>query len=97
MNIIERLKECNLTISTAESITGGLIASKICEIAGASNYFKGGVVSYTKEDKSDFKINDIAATIISKDKGVHIGNLYINRYAYNYTMDTIVIINTKGI
>ncbi len=51
MNIIERLKECNLTISTAESITGGLIASKICEIAGASNYFKGGVVSYTKEAK----------------------------------------------
>ena len=26
MNIIERLKECNLTISTAESITGGEIA-----------------------------------------------------------------------
>ena len=49
MNIIERLKEVNLTISTAESITGGLIASKICEIPGASNYFKGGVVSYTKE------------------------------------------------
>lgn len=51
MNIIERLKEVNLTISTAESITGGLIASKICEISGASNYFKGGVVSYTKEAK----------------------------------------------
>ena len=32
MNIIERLKQCHLTISTAESITGGLIASKICEI-----------------------------------------------------------------
>ncbi len=51
MNIIERLKECKLTISTAESLTGGLIASKICEIPGASNYFKGGVVSYTKEAK----------------------------------------------
>ena len=51
MNIIERLKKFNFTISTAESITGGLIASKICEISGASNYFKGGVVSYTKEAK----------------------------------------------
>ena len=51
MNIIERLKECNLTISTAESITGGEIASTICSIPGASNYFKGGVVSYTKEAK----------------------------------------------
>ena len=53
MNIIETLKENNLTISTAESITGGLIASKICEIPGASNFFKGGVVSYTKEAKCE--------------------------------------------
>ncbi len=51
MNIIEKLKELNLTISTAESLTGGMIASKICNISGASNYFKGGIVSYTKQAK----------------------------------------------
>ena len=51
MNIIKKLKECNLTISTAESLTAGMIASSICNISGASNYFKGGVVSYTKEAK----------------------------------------------
>ena len=52
MNIIEVLKKHNLTISTAESLTGGMIASSICEISGASNYFKGGIVSYTKETKN---------------------------------------------
>ncbi len=52
MNIIEALKKHNLTISTAESLTGGMIASSICDISGASNYFKGSIVSYTKETKN---------------------------------------------
>ena len=52
MNIIEVLKKHNLTISTAESLTGGMIASMICDISGASNYFKGSIVSYTKETKN---------------------------------------------
>ena len=52
MDIISVLKENNLTISTAESATAGLIAAKICNISGASNFFKGGVVSYTKDAKA---------------------------------------------
>lgn len=51
MNLIELLEVNNLTVSTAESITAGLIASNICSIPGASKCFKGGVVSYTKEAK----------------------------------------------
>ncbi len=52
MNIVEELKIRNLTMSTAESLTGGMIASLICDNSGASNYFKGGIVSYTKETKN---------------------------------------------
>ena len=40
-----------LTLSTAESFTGGKIAEKITSIPGASNYFKGAVVSYATEAK----------------------------------------------
>ncbi|GJG67071.1 hypothetical protein PRLR6025_05400 [Prevotella lacticifex] len=40
-----------LTIGTAESCTGGRIAESIISIPGASNYFKGGIVSYTNEIK----------------------------------------------
>lgn len=40
-----------LTVGTAESCTGGRIAESIIAIPGASNYFKGGIVSYTNEIK----------------------------------------------
>ncbi|PVH26384.1 competence/damage-inducible protein A [Sphingobacterium corticibacter] len=40
------------TLATAESCTGGTIASRITAIPGAGNVFKGSVVSYTNEIKS---------------------------------------------
>lgn len=39
------------TVATAESCTGGLIAERFTANAGASKYFKGSIVSYTKETK----------------------------------------------
>jgi nicotinamide-nucleotide amidase len=42
------------TLSTAESCTGGSIAARLTKVAGASNYFKGGVVSYSNELKEAF-------------------------------------------
>ena len=45
------LKEKNLTISTAESCTGGNIARLITSVAGSSVYFKGAVVAYANEVK----------------------------------------------
>lgn len=41
-----------LTIATAESCTGGLIAATITDIPGSSGYFLGGVVSYADAAKS---------------------------------------------
>lgn len=40
-----------LSVGTAESCTGGRIAEGIIAIPGASNYFKGGVISYSNEVK----------------------------------------------
>ena len=47
-----KLRENSLTLSTAESCTGGNIAHVITEIAGSSDYFKGAVVSYANEVKT---------------------------------------------
>ena len=41
----------NATLSTAESCTGGKISQVITSVPGASNYFKGSVVSYATETK----------------------------------------------
>ncbi len=49
--IIEQLKAKNLVLSCAESITGGMVASAITTISGASACFSLGVVSYTNEIK----------------------------------------------
>ena len=43
--------ENHLTLSTAESCTGGLLAAAITAIPGCSNFFMGGVVAYSNELK----------------------------------------------
>ena len=45
------LIERSATVSTAESCTGGLLASRITDIAGCSAYFLGGAVCYTADSK----------------------------------------------
>ena len=47
----ELLKAKKLTLSTAESCTGGSIAALITSVPGSSEYFKGGVVAYSNEVK----------------------------------------------
>ncbi|WP_431242679.1 CinA family nicotinamide mononucleotide deamidase-related protein [Flavobacterium sp. P21] len=49
--IAKFLTKQNKTISTAESCTGGRIASLLSSVQGASKYFKGSVVSYATEAK----------------------------------------------
>ena len=50
-SIQEMLYNSDKTVGTAESCTGGRIAEALISVPGASNYFKGGVVSYTNEVK----------------------------------------------
>jgi nicotinamide-nucleotide amidase len=52
------------TISTAESCTGGKIAQMLTSVAGASNYFKGSVVSYATDTK--ISVLGVDAQIIEK-------------------------------
>jgi nicotinamide-nucleotide amidase len=42
-----------LTLAVAESLTGGMVGSRLVDVVGASNWFRGAVVSYASEVKFD--------------------------------------------
>ncbi|MGN0052813.1 MAG: CinA family protein [Bacteroides sp.] len=47
------LRSANLTLSTAESCTGGGVAARITSVPGSSDYFMGGIVAYANEVKRE--------------------------------------------
>ena len=52
--LIQKLGQRHLTISVAESLTGGLVAASLTQIPGASAVFKGGIIAYRDETKEQF-------------------------------------------
>lgn len=64
----EVLKEQGLTLGTAESCTGGYIASKITSVPGSSAYFQGSVVAYDNKIKE--KLLDVDPEILKTEGAV---------------------------
>ena len=48
-----RLREKGWTLSIAESCTGGLVCDRITNVSGSSDYFMGGMVTYSNESKAE--------------------------------------------
>ena len=51
--VLQLLRERGLSLGLAESVTGGLVAGRITNVPGASDVFRGGIVSYASEVKFD--------------------------------------------
>jgi nicotinamide-nucleotide amidase len=66
--IIHHLRRLGRTLAVAESCTGGLLASRFTDVAGASKAFMGGVVCYRNEAKEG--ILDIPACLIEQHGAV---------------------------
>jgi nicotinamide-nucleotide amidase len=49
----EALASAKLSVTTAESCTGGLVAERLTRVAGSSRYFLGAIVSYANELKNE--------------------------------------------
>ena len=58
------LKQKNKTICTAESVTGGKIATVLVSVAGASAYYKGSFITYTEATK--ISLLNVSANTIEK-------------------------------
>ena len=62
--IVHFLKERSLTLTTAESCTGGMIAARITDVPGASEVFKQGLVTYSNRAKR--KLLDVKKTTLTE-------------------------------
>lgn len=61
-DVIKRLQ--GKTLATAESCTGGSIGSALTAVPGASNVYKGGIISYCNEIKA--KLLDVPVEILEQ-------------------------------
>lgn len=61
LRIGERLRQLGLSVATAESCTGGLVSSLLTDVAGSSDYFVGGAVTYANLAKEHVLGVDAAA------------------------------------
>ena len=66
--LISMLKELKLTISTAESCTGGLIGELITDIPGASEVYLGGIIAYSNITK--MKLLNIPSKILDEHTAI---------------------------
>jgi competence/damage-inducible protein cinA C-terminal domain len=56
-------------VATAESLTGGDVGGAICTVPGASAYYRGGVISYAYEVKS--QVLGVDAQLLAREGAVH--------------------------
>ena len=63
-NVGKMLLKSKKTLAISESCSGGLLASRITDVPGSSNYFKLGLVTYSNESKN--KLLDIPMETIKK-------------------------------
>lgn len=66
----KKLKEYNLSISAAESLTGGLFSKRMTDIPGNSSIFKGSIVCYSNEIKQN--LLNVPKELLEKEGAVSI-------------------------
>jgi len=92
-NIIQFLKKEKQTLSVAESITGGNLSSSFISESGASSFFLGSVVTYSKNSKieilnissEDLQNNSLVSEYVSKNMAESCKKLFKSSYSISTT------------
>ncbi|MFM9173555.1 MAG: competence/damage-inducible protein A [Acidimicrobiaceae bacterium] len=63
--VLQNLRDRKLTLGIAESVTGGLVSGRLTAIAGASDVFRGAIVSYDSEVKFEL-LNVMRGPVVSE-------------------------------
>ena len=95
LTLFKLLKEKGMTLSVAESCTGGLMGEKITSIPGSSEVFKGGFITYS----NDVKINQLKVDKEVIDKFGAVSKECAEQMALNISkiLNTDVSISITGI
>lgn len=80
----EILKQKELTIAVAESMTGGVVAAKVVSVSGSSTYFEGSVTAYQIRQKvalldipaSFFQTHDVISAEVAEAMAVGVKKLF---------------------
>ena len=83
------LSKKEITLSAAESCTGGKIAQLITSVSGASTYFQGGIVAYSNQVKMDvLKVNSetieqfsVVSAAVAKEMALNCKTLFNTDFA----------------
>ena len=67
--LVARAKQAGVTVVVAESCTAGLMSQVLADAEGASQYFHGGFVTYTKEQKT--RALGVSATVLREQGAVN--------------------------
>ena len=95
-SVEEEIKELltlhNLKLSVAESCSTGGISSRICSIPGSSNYFLGGIVSYSNQSKiRDLGVSEESIqnfTEVSKEVAVQMSEGISKKFNSDFSVST---------
>lgn len=67
--VVQRLRAAGQTLAVAESLTGGLLAARVVDVAGASAVLRGGVVAYATDLKH--ALLGVDADLLARERAVH--------------------------
>ena len=94
-SVVEILKQNNLTLSIAESCTGGLLSATVVNCSGASSVFTEGIVTYSNEAKN--KYLDVNEDIINKYGAVSEQTAYAMAKGMAKKANTDISLSVTGI